>query len=107
MNTNSIKVDTSRFRVYSNGHCAASKLRPDPISIKTTLAKVEKKIQHGNHVIIARYKWLKNRGLQIPDGMELPNLCLMIKNKKLIRAFYSNILSHIIKKQKYDIHVIN
>ena len=56
---------------------------------------------------MARYEWLKRHRLSYPVDMELPNLCLTIREGKLIRAFYSNVLTHVIKKQNYYIQILN
>lgn len=107
MQTTDVKMETSNFKISSNNECKALKVIPDQKSIKFILASARKKPQQSNTVIIARYQWLKKHKLLVPNEMELPNLCLTIKNGKLIRAFYSDVLSHIIKKQKYFIQVLN
>ena len=100
-------MDTTNFTTNPNRHCRASKEAPDQKAIKLILASAKKKYQKANIVIIARYKWLKNHKLQFPANMELPNLCLMLKKGELERAFYSNVLTHVIKKQNYYIQVLN
>ena len=100
-------MDISNFKVSANNECKAAKIVPDQHSIRVTLASAKKKPQKKNTVIIARFKWLLKHKLVFPTQMELPNLCLTIKEGKLIRAIYSNELSHIIKKQKYLIQVLN
>lgn len=100
-------METKQFSTNSNGHCRASKVIPDQKSIQMILEASKKKPQKGNSVIIGRYQWLKRRGLHIPMEMELPNLCLMIKHGSLQRAFYSNVLTHVIKKQNYYIQILN
>ena len=100
-------MDTTNFKVSANSECKAAKVVPDQHSIKVTLASAKKEPQKKNTVIIARYNWLIKHKLVFPSQMELPNLCLTIKEGKLIRAIYSNELSHIIKKQNYFIQVLN
>lgn len=100
-------MNTFDFSVNANSHCSCSKLRPDQYSINMILQAAKKKQQKQNFVIIARFQWLEKRGLQWPERMNLPNLCLIIKNGKLEKAFYSNTLTHIIKKQNYIIQVLN
>jgi hypothetical protein len=100
-------MKTENFKVYSNGHCKCSKIKPDQTSIIKILECSKKKPQKNNLVIIARNKWLIRNKLSYPENLELANLCLMIKNGELIRAFYSNELSHVIKKQNYLINILN
>lgn len=100
-------MDTKNFTVTADGSCGASKVSPDQKTIKTALASSKKKQLKENAIIIARFEWLKRNKLKFPDGMELPNLCLKIKNGKLVHAFYSNVLTHVIKKQKYHIQILN
>jgi hypothetical protein len=71
------------------------------------LASAKKKHLNESIVIIARYKWMKRNKISFPESMELPNLCLTVKKGKLIRAIFSNVLTHIIKKQNYFIQVLN
>lgn len=108
-NNNIVKgVDISDFQCYAIGHCSISRYKPDKISIRQTLLTVDTKIYDLEKVIIiARYRWLLSRKLFLPDDLEVPNLCLMINNKKLIRAFYSETLTHIIKKIKYYVFILN
>ena len=80
---------------------------PDEKSIQAVLQAVRKKPYQQNAVNIARYKWLSQRNFPFPFDMELPNLCLTIKDGKLIRTIYSNVLTHIIKKQRYHIQILN
>lgn len=100
-------MNTDNFKVYSNGHCKSLKIKPDQDSIIKVLKCSKKKPQKNNVVIIARHKWLIRNRLCLPENLELANLCLMIKNGELIRAFYSNELSHVIKKQNYLINILN
>ena len=100
-------METTKFIVTADGSCKASKVTPDQKTIKTILASAKKKQLEANAIIIARYEWLKRNKLKFPENMELPNLCLKIKNGKLAHAFYSNVLTHVIKKQKYFIQILN
>lgn len=100
-------MDTLNFKRQSKNECKISKLVPDQTSIHAALKAARKKPQKENAVIIARFKWLKERSLQIPKEMALPNLCLTIKEGKLIRATYSEVLTHVIKKQRYHIQILN
>ncbi|MBS1636469.1 MAG: hypothetical protein JST26_11190 [Bacteroidetes bacterium] len=100
-------IETDKFSISSNGHCQASKTIPDQKAIRTIIASSKKKYLKENTVLIARYQWLKRNKLSLPEKMELPNLCIVIKEGKLIRAFYSNVLTHIIKKQNYYLQVLN
>lgn len=100
-------MKTDNFRVYSNGHCKCSTVKPDQASILKILECSKKKPQNNNVVIIARHRWLIRIKFSLPENLELANLCLMIKIGELIRAFYSNELSHVIKKQNYLINILN
>ena len=100
-------MDTSNFKNSANHECVAYKVIPDQLSIRIALASAKKKPQKRNTVIIARYQWLVKNKLKFPEKMELPNLYLTIKDGELIRAIYSNVLTHVIKKQNYVIQVLN
>ncbi len=100
-------MQTNHFSTNSNGHCTASRVVPDEKSIKMVLASAKKKPQKASTVIIARYKWLQKYKLPVPAGVDLPNLCVMVKEGKLKRAFYSNVLTHVIKKQNYTLQILN
>lgn len=100
-------MNTQTFKVTANGSCPASKFEPDQKTIKTVLSSAKKKPLKTNAIVIARYEWLKRHKLSLPEKMELPNLCLTIKEGKLIRAFFSNVMTHVIKKQKYYIQILN
>jgi len=100
-------MDTKNFKVSSNNECKSSKIAPDQKAIKTAIACAKKKHFQDGIVIIARYSWLNRNKLSFPIDMELPNLCVTIREGKLIRAFYSNVLTHVIKKQNYYIQVLN
>lgn len=101
-------IDIMDYKVYSNGHCNISKYRPDRKSIaRVILATKNRLLEKENVLIIARFRWLAVKSLFMPDDMEIPNLCIMIKNKKLIRAFYSDTLTHIVKKLNYFIVILN
>ena len=101
------EFDTTSFSVTSDGSCKASKVAPDQKTIKTILASAKKKHLQTNAIIIARFDWLKRNKLKYPENMELPNLCLKIKDGKLVHVFYSNVLTNVIKKQKYAIQILN
>jgi hypothetical protein len=100
-------LDTTKFKCNSNNECTASKVIPDQKVINAVIQAAQKKPLKTNTVIIARFKWLSQRKFTFPAEMELPNLCLVIKNGKLERAFFSNVLTHVIKKQRYFILILN
>ncbi len=83
------------------------KFKPDDASISYVLRHAHAKHRNNNLIIIARYRWLQYNGLTVPEEMELPNLCITIKDGTPLRAFYDNRLTHIIKKQKYAIQILN
>jgi len=96
-----------KFSSNPNGACKATEVKPDELSVVRVLRSSKKKPKESSTIIIARYEWLKRNKLPLPPNIELANLCVTIKEGKLIRAFYSNVLSHIIKKQKYYIQILN
>jgi hypothetical protein len=100
-------MNTENFKVDAGNSCKASKFIPDQKSIKYAIIAARKKSKDGSRIIIARYEWLQRNKLAYPHDMELPNLCLTIKKGKLIKAFFSNVLTHIIKKQNYYIQILN
>jgi hypothetical protein len=101
-------MDTSTFKTNPGDCCKTSKIRPDQESVKKVIkAAWQRPIQAGNAIIIARHKWLIRNKIPFPERMYLPNLCIFIKNGNLKFAFYSNILTHVIKKQNYHIQIIN
>jgi hypothetical protein len=100
-------MNTTNFTVTSDGSCRSSKFVPDQRTIKAVLAAAKKKPLLTNTIIIARFDWLRRNKLNFPFDFELPNLCLKIKNGRLAHVFYSNELTHIIKKQKYLIQILN
>ena len=100
-------MKAKKFNRHSNAHCGLSKMKIDQLTVDSIIKSARKKPLKTNTLIIARYNWLKRRELQLPDDMELANACLIIKNGKEYRAFYSNTLTHVIKKQNYYIQVLN
>ena len=100
-------MKAQNFIRYSNGHCAPSKLKVDQQTVEEVIKSARKRPMSKNAVIIARHGWLKRRKLQIPEDLELANLCLMFKDGKEYRAFYSNTMTHVIKKQNYHIQILN
>ena len=88
-------------------YCKPCAQLPEQRIIDLAIASVGRKWMKRNTIYIARPKWLKKRGANIPVFMELANLCLIFKNGELYRAFYSDVMTHVIKKQDYYIQVIN
>ena len=100
-------MQTLKFSSNPNGACKAPEIRPDELSVTRVLKTSKKRPKESNTIIIARYYWLKRNKLPLPPNIELANLCVTIKDGKLKRAFYSNALSHVIKKQKYYMQILN
>lgn len=100
-------METTSFKVSANHETTASKLVPEQKAIKSALRCAKKRKLSQNLVIIARYQWLVRNKLTFPPDMDMPNLCLTIKQGQLIRAFYSTVMTHVIKKQQYFIQVLN
>lgn len=102
-----IKIDISNFIISSDGKCKISMKIPDERSIRLAINSAKKKELMSKAIIIARYSWLKRNKLPLPTDMELANLCLQIKEGKLIRAYYANTLTHLPKKINYHFQFIN
>lgn len=100
-------MKAKKFNRYSNGHCSFSKLKVDQKTVDAIIKALRKRPLKKNAVIIARHDWIKRRSLQVPEDMELANFCLMVKKGKEYRAFYSNTMTHVIKKQNYHIQILN
>lgn len=101
-------MKTDEFSKSASDWCRTSKVRPDQQSLNYIIKRAKKKpIEKGNAIIIGRYNWLSRNKLLIPNDMNLPNLCVIIKKGELRRAFYSNTMTDIIKKQSYYIQIIN
>jgi hypothetical protein len=100
-------MDTTNYSKSTKGGQNTLELVPDQKTIKTVINSAKKKLLKTSTIIIARFKWLKRHKLEFPENMELPNLCITVKDGKLIRTFYCNVLTHIIKKQRYYIQILN
>ncbi len=100
-------METNSFKVSANNETKASKIAPEQKAIKSALRCAKKRKLKDNLVIIARYQWLVRNKLNFPPEMDMPNLCLTIKQGRLIRAFYSTVMTHVIKKHQYFIQVLN
>lgn len=100
-------MKTNQFKVSAKGACKACKTIPDQKSINRVLASAKKKPLKSNAILIARFQWLSKHKLNVPSEIEYPNLCITIKDGQLIRAFYSDVLTHVIKKQNYLIQILN
>lgn len=100
-------MQTSNFSINGNAGCKPAKLKPDPNSIRRVIEASKKKPLKENAIVIARFSWMQKNKLPLPEKMELPNLCLTFAHGKLIRAFYTNVMNHIIKKQNYHIQILN
>jgi hypothetical protein len=100
-------MDTKNFKVSANNECKASRVIPDQNAIKLAIKSAKKKHLSNKAIIIVRYQWLIKNKFNVPINMDMPNLCLTIKDNKVIRAFYSSVMTHVIKKQKYNIQILN
>lgn len=95
------------FTTWANDSCIVSKERPKDSTVLRAMASAHEKHCHGNLIIIARNQWLRFNGQVMPKDLIIPNLCITITNGLLNRAFYSEDLAHIIKKQSYFVQVLN
>jgi hypothetical protein len=95
------------FTTWADDSCKISEQRPDDSSVLQALVRAHEYQCSGNLIVIVRNRWLKFNGLSTPNDLNYPNLCVTITNGILNRAFYSEDLSHIIKKQSYFIQLFN
>lgn len=96
-----------RFDNFADDSCKTSKVKPDMNSVIECLRMAHPYHFSGNLIIIARYRWLLQMGLPVPEGLNVPNLCIRIVQGIPMSAFYSQDLMHIPKKQNYFIQVLN
>jgi hypothetical protein len=101
------KIKMKKIKIGTQGLCKRSALRPDQKSISLTLRFSDKVHLEKWTVIIARFEWLKRNKLTIPDDLKLANLCVVVKDGKLDRAFYASTMPHLIKKQRYYFQILN
>jgi hypothetical protein len=100
-------MSNSNFKKSPQGLCKASGTVPDSNLINRVLASARKKQRAGHLIIIARTSWLQNTNTIMPVNMPLANLCVVVKNEALDRAFFSSTMTHVIKKQNYYIQILN
>jgi hypothetical protein len=100
-------MNTTIFKRTAQGHCLISRVTPDQEIINSVLAAAKKKPLKENAIVIARFSWIKRRKMSLPEDLTVPNLCLTIKDGELVRAFYSETMTHIIKKLNYRIQILN
>jgi hypothetical protein len=100
-------MDTKNFKVSANNECKASRVIPDQNAINLAIRSAKKKHFTNKAIIIVRYQWLIKNKFRVPENMDMPNLCLTIQDNKVVRAFYSSVMTHVIKKQKYNIQILN
>lgn len=96
-----------RFDNFADDSCKTSRVKPDVNSVIECLQTAHPYHFSGNLIIIARYRWLVKMGLPLPEGLDVPNLCIRIVQGIPMSAFYSQDLMHIPKKQNYFIQVLN
>ena len=90
-----------------NGHSENDRLSSNEAHIPWILSKISKRHLQTNVIVIARFKWLKRNRIKFPANIELPNLYIKVKQGRLIHAYYTDILTHVIKKQNYYIKLLN
>jgi hypothetical protein len=102
-----IGVSTDNFRHSTQGLCDKSETKPLEADIKKILRITCQDDVNDDTIIIARHKWLKMHSFVIPDSKKIMNLCIQIKNKKIVRAFYTETIRELFKKLNYNIFVYN
>lgn len=90
-----------------SGQSEKGRLCPNEEPLQWILSKISKRHLQTNVIVIARFKWLKRNRIKIPANIELPNLYIKVKQGRLIHAYYTDILTHVIKKQNYYIKILN
>jgi hypothetical protein len=100
-------VKTDQFKTSSEGTPRVKNFKPDEKTIRTILKSSKKKFLQKSTIIVARFDWLKRHKMLFPEKVDLVNLIITIKNGKLYRIFYSNVMTHVIKKQNYYIQILN
>jgi hypothetical protein len=102
-----IGVSTESFCHSTQGLCDKSETKPLEADIKKILRITCQDDVNDDTIIIARHKWLKMHSFVIPDSRKIMNLCIQIKNKKIVRAFYTETIRELFKKLNYNILVFN
>jgi len=101
-------VFTLDFNTYADDSCNLSlKTRPSDKAVLETLREADVNHWDKNLIIIARQRWLKEQGIQIPTDTGNLNLLVKIVNGHLTSCFYSPDMMNIIRKQNYFIQVLN
>ena len=100
-------IDINGFKVNSQGMAHMAAKRPPYQSIKRVVRHLHANELKINLIVIARNSWLKRHKLPLPEEKGLFNLCVQIRDGKVIRAFYSETMLHLLKKLNYKIKMLN
>jgi hypothetical protein len=96
------------FSTYADDSCnLTSKVRPSDRAVLETLREADVNHWDKNLIIIARHRWLRERGIQMPSDVSNLSLCVRIVNGQLTTCFYSPDMMNVIRKQNYFIQVLN
>lgn len=91
----------------TQGLCERSRFLPSTSDITRALRAVNEDIFQTDTILIARHKWMKTHLYIIPESTKILNLCIEIKNRTVIRAFFSETLQRIFIKLNYQVIVLN
>lgn len=91
----------------TQGLCERSRFLPSTADITRVLRAVNDDIFQKDTILIARHKWMKTHLYIIPESTKILNLCIEIKNRTVIRAFFSETLQKILLKLNYQVIVLN
>lgn len=94
------------FHKNTGNQCSRSKVCPSDNAILSTLLN-SKKMNHKRLVVIARTAFLIRNRIPFDTEMDQCNLCIIIKEGIIHRSYFSNTLTHVIKKTTYHIEVLN
>jgi hypothetical protein len=96
------------LNTYADDSChLTSKSHPSDWAVLETLREADVNHWDKNLIIIARQRWLKEQGIQIPTDIGNLNLLVKIVNGHLTSCYYSPDMMNIIRKQNYFIQVLN
>ena len=91
----------------TQGLCERSRFMPTKTDITRALRAVNEEIFQKDTILIARHNWMKTHFYIIPESAKILNLCIEIKNRTVIRAFFSETLRKIFIKLNYQVIVLN
>lgn len=101
------KIEIADYKVNAQGLAPIIEKKPDRKSIKRVVRHISSGDLKKNIIIIARNHWLRIHKLPVPPEDRLYNLCVQIRDGRVIRSFYSDTMLHLLKKLNYKIVILN